>query len=305
MLDHTLNDRLFLSFSVALGFIVAGTGNALFGPRARWTRAAIAAVGLGVSVVSVLALIPDYAVIIASSGAGGLLLSLAARSGVTRRAAAGAWDKLCRPRLVWGLAALGGFALLGGEMLRFDLAERADLDEQESRFKTQTEVNPFVMLESRVGMTDRGNAIHLLTAGEAKSALELFEHEQSTLQSAQIQDYVIRRGPADDTSNCHGWVFAGGKFAILGHEVETILADNDYELVSEPYPGDLCVYRNGSNAVAHTALVRSVFDDGTILVEGKWGRYGVFLHPVERSVYGDNFGYYRTDRPIHILNSIP
>ena len=305
MFDLSLNDRLFLSFSVALGFIVAGTGNALLGPRSGWLRAGLGALGLGATLISADAFVPDRFSALAAIGAGGLLILVVVQTGFARRWAAVTGAQLRKPRLAWGLVACGGFALLCGEFLRFDLAQQADFDEQERTLQAQGQPSPYVADETRLAKTDQGSAIHLLTSGESPSADELNTTEQITLQSAHVADYVIRRGPADDTSNCHGWVFTGGKFAIRSAEVETILIDNDYEVVPTPRSGDLCVYRTGGDTVSHTAVVRSVLDDGTVLVEGKWGRYGVFLHPVDRSVYGINFAYYRADRTGHVLNSIP
>ncbi len=303
MFDLSLNDRLFLSFSVALGFIVAGAGNALLGPRSGWLRAGLGALGLGATLISADAFVPNRVPALAAIGGGGLLILVVVQTGFARRLATVAGAHLRKPRLAWGLVACGGLALLGGEFLRFDLAQQADFDEQDRTLQAQP--SPYVADETRLAKTDQGGSIHLLTSGEALSADELGTTEQTTLQSAQVADYVIRRGPADDSSNCHGWVFTGGKFAIRSAEVETILIDNEYEAVPAPHPGDLCVYRTGGDAVSHTAIVRSVFEDGTVLVEGKWGRYGVFLHPVDRSVYGTNFAYYRADRSGHVLNSIP
>ena len=305
MTDLALNDRLFLSFSAALGLIVAGTGNALFGPRAWWARTALAATGLAASLASVSALIPAYAGPLALGGGATLLLAALARTTQARRIAAGVWGQLRKPRVAWGLVALAGFGLLVGELGRFEALQRAALDEQDASLKRQVEASPYVPDESRLAKTDRGSAIHLLTAGETRNAEFQLSTEQQALQAAHLDDYVIRRGSGEENSNCHGWVFAGGRFAILGPEVETILEENDYESTTAPNPGDICVYRNDANAVAHTALVRSVFDDGTVLVEGKWGRLGVFLHPVERSVYGPHFSYYHSSRDTHLLDSVP
>ena len=207
------------------------------------------------------------------------------------------------PRRV-GLAVVG-LGAMAEEMIRFDLIQAGGIRQQEAWLKGHGEGNPYVADETRVANTDRGSGIHLMSAAEPLSAEHLGETEQQTILATQIAEYIIRRGPADDASNCHGWVFAGGKFAILGREVETILAENDYEPVPAPLPGDLCLYRNDADGVAHTAIVRSVLEDGTVLVEGKWGRLGVFLHPVDHCVYGTHYTYHRTDRGTHVLRSIP
>ena len=303
-MDFSHNERLFLAFAVALGLIVAGAGNALFGPRAQWIRLLMACVGLVVSVAAGLALIPESVETLALPGVGLLLLLLLAQSGTLRRSLASVCHQLRKPRLAWGLVALARVGLLGVEFTRFDAVEQAGLNEHEAWLKLQ-EVSPYVADDSRTANTDRGSAIHLLTTAEAKTAELLLVSETQTLQSTHLDDYVIRRGPADDNSNCHGWVFTGGKYAILGHEVDTILLENEYQPAIIPHAGDLCVYRNESNAILHTALVRSVFDDGTVLVEGKWGHLGVFLHSVQHSVYGTHFGFYHSARSTHLLSSIP
>ena len=73
--------------------------------------------------------------------------------------------------------------------------------------------------------------------------------------------------------------------------------------MTDPRPGDLVVYRLGG-AVAHTAVVRYVTGGMPVLVEGKWGWAGVFLHPVDKSAYGGSFGYYRSARAGHSLAGI-
>jgi hypothetical protein len=303
-MEFSHNDRLFLAFSAALGFIVAGTGNALFGPRTQWIRLLMASAGLAVSVGAGFALIPESVDAIALSGVGLLFLLILAQSGMFQRFLTSVGHRLQKPRLAWGLVALAGFGVLGFEFSRFDVAEVADLNAHEAWLKLQ-EVTPYTADDSRAAKTDRGSIIHLLTTAEAKTVDLLFATETQTLQSTRLDDYVIRRGPPDDNSNCHGWVFTGGKYAIRGHEVDTILVENEYQPSTIPRAGDLCVYRNESNLILHTALVRSVFDDGTILVESKWGHLGVFLHSVQHSVYGMHFNFYHSVRSTHLLNSIP
>jgi hypothetical protein len=116
---------------------------------------------------------------------------------------------------------------------------------------------------------------------------------------------VIRRRPPADRCNCHGWVFAGGKYWVNPDQVEHILDDNGYQPISEPRLGDLAIYRNSADTIIHTAVVRAICDDGIVLVEGKWGWMGVFLHPVGESCYGKNYGFYRSDRSGHLLVELP
>ena len=305
MFDLTLHDRLFLGFSAALGLIVAGAGNALLCPRSRWARAGIAAAGLAAALAGVAGLAPAYILPAALIGAGLLAIPTLAGLVAVRRVAIAVRNWLREPRFAWGLVALLGLGILLNEFARFDVAEDKFDAEQDAAMSQQLVRLPYVADESHLAKTDRGSAIHLLATVEIPGVEYLAHNEATSHEMARLSEYLIRRGPADENSNCHGWVFTGGKFGILGLEVDTILEENGYFAVTEPDAGDLCVYRGEDNAVAHTAIVRGVFGDGTILVEGKWGRLGIFLHPVEHSVYGPHYGYYRSARSTHLLSSIP
>ena len=64
--------------------------------------------------------------------------------------------------------------------------------------------------------------------------------------------------------------------------------------------GDLVVYRQGST-ISHTAVVRYVTEGQPVLVEGKWGTLGVYLHPADKSFYGTEFTFHRSGRSGHLL----
>ncbi len=305
MYEVALNDRLFLAFAAALGLIVAGAGNALFGPKAWWVRSAIAAVGCAVAVGAAFALIPEATEMLAAAGAALLAAVSLAHVGSIRRGIAAVWNRLQKPRIAWTAVALVGFGTMAHETIRHEILQDEAVAAGEASLRQLSETSPYVADESRLAKTDHGSGIHLMTVAESTSAEDLSATEQQTILASQLADYIIRRGPADDSSNCHGWVFAGGKFAILGGEVDTILTENEYATVAGPRPGDLSVYRTDAGGVAHTAIVRSVLEDGTVLVEGKWGRLGVFLHPIDRSPYGSQITFHHTDRGTHVLRSIP
>jgi hypothetical protein len=150
--------------------------------------------------------------------------------------------------------------------------------------------------------TDRGTPIVLKVPVESciKQAEELTSAEDRLLERVHLNEDVIRRGAADDHSNCHGWVFAAGRFILLNEDVQLILAENGYREQTEAKPGDLVVYRiNG--IIVHSAVVRYVSEGQPVLVEGKWGELGVFLHAVDKSVYGPNYTFYRSPRRGHTL----
>ena len=82
--------------------------------------------------------------------------------------------------------------------------------------------------------------------------------------------------------------------------MEAIVKENGYHETYEPQPGDLVVYRQAGK-VAHTAIVRYVSEGQPVLVEGKWGTMGVFLHPADKSFYGSEYTFYRSGRTGHLL----
>lgn len=113
---------------------------------------------------------------------------------------------------------------------------------------------------------------------------------------------VIVAGRGDGTSNCHGWVFAGGCYWIPTECIDMILRDNGYDRVDEPRVGDLIVYRDDDGRPFHTGVVKAVGDRGFVLVESKWGQTDVFWHTPHDQAFGDDFEYWRADRPGHVLH---
>lgn len=305
MFDLSFNERLFLSFSSAVGLIAAGGLNALFAPSRVWVRWLLASAGLGLALVSVDSLTPEFSLRFGTIGLGLFIgLFLLGRTRV-QKSLAEMRAQLRKPRVAWATLAVAGLGWLGYELIAYQRADEEELRNNERQILRMTERNPYVVDESRVASTDQGTPIHLLLPNETRSADDLTDYEQQMFQSSHLDEFVIRRGPADEGSNCHGWVFTGGKYAVGGHEVATILNENGYEMTAEPKAGDLCIYRDAGENIAHTAIVRGVLNEGTVLVEGKWGRCGVFLHPVDHSCYGTNFNYYRSDRKSHVLSAIP
>jgi hypothetical protein len=111
---------------------------------------------------------------------------------------------------------------------------------------------------------------------------------------------LIKTANADASSNCHGWVFASGRFHVRGFHVDPILSDNAYSEVPQPQPGDVIVYRDSSGTPVHTGVVRFAGSD-TMLIESKWGQMGRFLHTPENQPYSSEWKYYRSSRDGHAL----
>jgi hypothetical protein len=116
---------------------------------------------------------------------------------------------------------------------------------------------------------------------------------------------VIRTAGPDPRCNCHGWVFAGGRYWLHGAFVESILHDNGYEPAGHTRPGDVAIFRNSAGEMMHSGLVRSVGDDGLVLVESKWGQLGRYIHIADEHMYrGLHATYYHTARGGHQLQGV-
>lgn len=120
-----------------------------------------------------------------------------------------------------------------------------------------------------------------------------------------LQNWAIELAPADPTTNCHGWIFASGRCLILSEHVDDILADNGYREVDAPTDGDLVVYRSPiDNSIVHTGVVKTVTDDGIVLVESKWGLFGRFLHQPQHQSYSHTYRFLRSPRIGHELSGL-
>lgn len=151
--------------------------------------------------------------------------------------------------------------------------------------------------------TDAGTSVPLFTVspsvGGATSVAEArYLHDQ------RLDGKAIQTAPADLQCNCHGWVFAGGRYWLRGNQVETVLKDNGYQAVEKPHKGDVAIFRNQMGEVTHSGLVRTG-SGSTILIESKWGRFGRFVHgPDEHAYRGNQITYYRSSRGTHRLDGL-
>jgi hypothetical protein len=149
-----------------------------------------------------------------------------------------------------------------------------------------------------------------VNVGKAWIAPDRAEPENLHLQEARRVAYhdlsgrVIQVGPADRSYNCHGWIFTGGRYLLPDFEVDLVLRDNGYLPVTEPQVGDLAVYHDENGNPWHSARVWGVGEDGRVLLESKWAWMGRFLHPPEATPYGQNWTYYHSPRPGHLLRGL-
>ncbi len=299
MNDTDLFHRFALVSSVTAGGVVAGVGLLLFAPRTWVGRTAVAAVAVAVMSGLTVLLAADFLGWVAGGGAALAAVAMLACTPAVRRFVGRCVRPLGRPRVIGVAALLAAFGVWGYEAWQFDAANEAELD----RTLGPVDVSPSTRTVAQ-GHTDRGTSIDLAAAHDPLSVGELIDISRRTTSITQHAGQMIHRGTPSDQSNCHGWVFTGGRFHISGRQVDTILSDNGYARVADPAVGDVCVYRTPDGVVAHTAVVRASLPDGTVLVEGKWGRMGVYLHAAGKSCYGTEFTYLRTARGTHLLNGL-
>ena len=205
-----------------------------------------------------------------------------------------------RPGVQATFMAAAGVVLAAGAVVTVGMEEEAAIDRGMEQMIAVTYKPPVAPASADSATTDGGRNVYLGEAQERRSQEKVSAAERETLVALGLSERVIRLAPASDVCNCHGWVFTGGRYWLSPDDVERILADNAYQQVSDPRPGDLAIYRQGG-AISHTALVRTGGAGSPVLVEGKWGWMGVFLHQVGDCCYGNNCTFYRGTRANHLL----
>jgi hypothetical protein len=293
-----LFDRFALVSAVASGAVAFGVGQLLFAPRTWVGRAVNATAALGVMSGLAAVLCPAVLAWVAGGGAAVLVVGVLLGSATARRLVERCLQAVCRPRVVGTAAVLAAGGWWGYEAWRFDRGHDALMDTTLLQVRDMS-TPPTAATDT--ARTDCGTAIELDAAVAPLSTSELTELERNSQAVRDRAGKFIRRGAPADEANCHGWVFTGGRYNLRGRFVEVILSDNGYTDVDTPAAGDLCVYRDPQGEVSHTGVVQAVLGDGSVLVESKWGRLGVYLHAAGDSCYGTNFTFHHTDRSTHRL----
>ncbi|OWK38647.1 hypothetical protein FRUB_07767 [Fimbriiglobus ruber] len=206
-----------------------------------------------------------------------------------------------RPVPRWTLAAVVGIGAAVGGVVKYEADARAEDNRGMSDLELTTSPQVDLSPTGTFALTDRGHNVPLLAATGPHTAAEFAELEAQICRGPLS---AIRRAPADYQSNCHGWVFTGGRHWVSGVSVDQILTENGYHAITAPRPGDLTVYRGNGGSVAHTALVRYVTPGMPVMVEGKWGCVGVYIHPVDQSMFGTEYTFYRSSRTGHLLAGV-
>ena len=293
--DHF--DHFFTFAAVGLGLLLAGGVNLALGRGGRriGLRVVTTLVLCGAVAVGLWAFTRSELALRAGGVLGAVLLGAGALgSAWVSRQLASVVTFLRKPAPRWGLVALGGLGVTVGAGIVFDLADRDATDQSMRSLELVLEHPVSQPTDRGRATTDRGNHIVLREPVRPRAG-DLSGIEEQTLRNSPYRDHVIRRGGPTDHSNCHGWVFTGGKFILAPDDVEAIIKENGYREIQEPRGGDLVIYRQGGT-IAHSAVVRYVTEGQPVLVEGKWGAMGVFLHPADKSYYGTEYAFYRSPR---------
>lgn len=193
--------------------------------------------------------------------------------------------------------------LLAVELTREPLGQLESFGYSDVETDLDRRVNQFEQMASSPVRTDRGRtvAIREFRGNSAGLDAEIRRLQEALLEKNGLSRRVIAQPTIWETCNCHGHIFAAGKYWVPTEEVAAILEDNGYEKTPTPAIGDLAIYRDSSGAAAHSGVVVGGAD-GDWLVESKWGKLGCFIHP--SSVYmtrGLTCEFFHSNRTGHRL----
>lgn len=149
------------------------------------------------------------------------------------------------------------------------------------------------------GTTDCGTQIQLFERQITSNAFQEYIAVSQSSIAAMAEKAMLRAQPFVQ-SNCHGWVFSQGEHIVKGEDVQRILDENNYTLVSQPASNDVAVYRSDEGVIMHTGLVRGSLN-GATMVESKWGAGALYMHLSDEQPYSQNISYYHTNRPTHSI----
>jgi hypothetical protein len=106
---------------------------------------------------------------------------------------------------------------------------------------------------------------------------------------------VVRLIETNPRANCHGWVFLEGRFGIESSYVPSILEDQGFFVVQEPRAGDLVTFEARGELI-HSGIVGERDRAGRVLIESKWGPFGVYLHGPAAQPFPGACTFYRSER---------
>jgi len=289
----------------ALGLFLTGAANLVLFRRLLVIRLFATLLSVGIALATAVALNQPGIVANTARLLGCVLVPCALLG--SRRLSAGiatVHAALRRPLAVPTILSVMGIGLALGSVVLFEHSDEMAID------RNMTELNLLqggvanTPVEREKAVTDRGHRVALRETLDPHDSQVLGEMEAKFLANSSLRDQVMRVAGPDERSNCHGWVFTGGRYVMIGSDIERILEDNGYTPQDRPQPGDLVVYRSNAG-IEHSGVVQYVTDGEPVLVKSKWGNLGVYLHPVNQSPYGSTFTFYRSPRKGHLLSTTP
>jgi hypothetical protein len=228
-------------------------------------------------------------------------LGLGLRTAVGRRVVEWSSRVVVRGEFHAVVLLLGGLGIIVAQAWSLDrAAEDEVLDAMEALEFERSDIRPLPWS----ARTDRGSAVVLHAPSDPSLDAVDDRRERQYLTNRAWDLQIIRTAESRPESNCHGWVFTGGRFWIRSNQVDQILAENGYQEVDDPRLGDLVIYRNEKGDITHTGVVGSRGANGFLLVEGKWGRMGRYLHRPQDQPYGNTWKFYRSARNGHLLKGV-
>jgi hypothetical protein len=206
-----------------------------------------------------------------------------------------------QPAVRAGVLVVLGATVAVGATLRVEAEDEAIADRDTAWFYGRATPPEVKEVTGVSVVTDGGRPVSLGKAVQPRPAdAERLEKDRQVVRDLGFAERVIRIEPPSDLSNCHGWVFTGGKYWLSDEDVEHILKENSYQPVAQPDVGDLVVYRR-RGVIEHSGVVRVAGAERAVLIESKWGSIGVYLHAVDACNYGKEFTFYRSNRGTHLL----
>ncbi len=191
-----------------------------------------------------------------------------------------AW--VARKRAGFWFMMIASIALLATSCFRYDLRSKQYL----TFGLNVTALGKVVLDPHHFAITDKGTKIplfHFTMTDEEFDDYQLGTKERFAAYGTAL----IHRDDADMAANCHGWVFTKGRFLVRGEDVDAILAENGYEVVTAPKIGDVVIYRDFNKIVRHTGLVQGVLGMGRFLSKANGVSISVFftapkINPIRR-----------------------
>jgi hypothetical protein len=209
--------------------------------------------------------------------------------------------------LVQGLAlVLVGALLAGWHLWQIESGLNREMELIEDHLTRLTAPIDLGPAAARLVRTDAGTAVPLFLPRPGPRSQHPEGLEALFLKKHNLELKLIQTAPPQLDCNCHGWIFAAGRYWLRGQDVDRVLVGNGYVGVQVPALGDVAIYRNDKGEVSHSGLVRTVAGDGTVLlVESKFGRMGRYLHTPNEHIYsGQVLTMYRSDRAGHQLRGM-